>query len=291
MSNRFTRAVSWDNYGTHDNSKYPELWADCVRAICPSLGPTGNKLVDLALPGAERGTIDGTSTSTWVVNEGKWAYDVYDNLARTNFTYGVLLGASHITISCWYRPDAFMVYGVLYKESVTGSASNRIFLATREDGTFGIGGFAPDVGSFQFWKSNQILSAGKWYHVCGTLSVIGDLGAIYINGIPQTLGSTGDFSNQALDASASSVVSMGASNFASPSDFPDGLIDDLRVYRRVLQPEEIMLLAQERGIAYTPIKRTTYFFTGDLTVGSSSRYLSIGGKLIGTGGKIIGVSY
>lgn len=36
---------SWEHYGTHDDSAYPELWDGLVGAYCPNLGPTGNNHV------------------------------------------------------------------------------------------------------------------------------------------------------------------------------------------------------------------------------------------------------
>ena len=70
---------SWERYGTHDESAYPELWEGCIGAWCPGLGPTGF-LWNLAKSGmsprpSESGGYD--CQRAWVQTSQGWVLDFY----------------------------------------------------------------------------------------------------------------------------------------------------------------------------------------------------------------------
>ena len=70
-----TRLASWQDYGTHDESAYPELWSGCVGAWAPCLGPTGTRLHDLSRY-RNWGTLTNMDAATdWVVSGGRYALD------------------------------------------------------------------------------------------------------------------------------------------------------------------------------------------------------------------------
>lgn len=67
---------SWQDFGTHDESAYPELWDGVVGAWCPSLGPTGLRLHDHSRRN-NWGTLANMDAATdWVVDGGQYALDM-----------------------------------------------------------------------------------------------------------------------------------------------------------------------------------------------------------------------
>jgi hypothetical protein len=56
---------SWGDFGTHDESAYPELWDGVVGAWAPCLGPTGNILIDHGLPRNHGNGSGLTLASAW----------------------------------------------------------------------------------------------------------------------------------------------------------------------------------------------------------------------------------
>ena len=83
-------------------------------------------------------------------------------------------------------------------------------------------------------SSNTVLQADQWYHVAGTLDSAGE-SSIYINGV---------LDNSALGSSMEYFIgpaNIGA--YQNSSRFFDGIIDDVRIYNRILSETEIFELA------------------------------------------------
>lgn len=66
---------SWAEYGTHQESEYPELWDGCVGAWAPCLGPTRLKLYDLS-GNSRHGTLKNMAqASDWPKSFGQHCLD------------------------------------------------------------------------------------------------------------------------------------------------------------------------------------------------------------------------
>jgi hypothetical protein len=82
--------------------------------------------------------------------------------------------------------------------------------------------------------STTVLQANQWYHVAGTLDARGE-SKIYINGV---------LDNSATGSSKEYFIgpaNIGA--YQNSSRFFDGMIDDVRIYNRILSEAEILELA------------------------------------------------
>jgi hypothetical protein len=66
---------SWSNYGTHDESATPALWAGVRAAYAPCLGPSGNRLHDLSRYNNWGNGSGFTLASAWSVFGGQYAAD------------------------------------------------------------------------------------------------------------------------------------------------------------------------------------------------------------------------
>lgn len=238
--------ASLSDYGTHDDSEFPELWQGCVGAWAPCLGPTGLRLHDFSR-GVNWGTLTNMEPETdWVVNSGQYALD-FDGSSETVLaaTSVALQKAVGYTISCFiYRKNNLR--SVFFK---TGSASN--VGVGMSVGQANSGDNNGDILNFLFdglaWRSTgYTVPTLQWIHVA--MTVWNTANSAYANGafiMTETINSN--------DA-GNTVFNIGG--FAPNGRIArDTLIDDVLVYNRVLNPEEIRLLSRQRGIAYTPRRR------------------------------------
>ncbi len=152
-----------------------------------------------------------------------------------------------ITVSAWIKPNTDM------------SAAGEFFAKTADGGTFTDG---PDMwydptdldklwfaqsftGGFGFatWYASNAITRGQWQHVAIVYSRASAANnpTMYVNGIPQTV--TVDLSavGSARSDSAGDVV-IGAYGTVNTAGFFKGLIDDVRVYNRMLSASEIKQL-------------------------------------------------
>ncbi len=86
--------------------------------------------------------------------------------------------------------------------------------------------------------AEQVLDTDVWYHLVGVFNRDEDLGRIYIDGIKKAEGA---MTTDPLSSDAPTRI--GCRNDTSDFTF-DGVIDDVRIYDRVLSDEEIRLLYQ-----------------------------------------------
>ena len=94
---------SWQDFATHDESAFPELWDGVVGAWAPCLGPTGLRLHDHSRR-SNWGTLTNMDNATdWVVNDGQYALDIFDDqYVDAGTLQGESLGGP-FSMSCWVR--------------------------------------------------------------------------------------------------------------------------------------------------------------------------------------------
>lgn len=92
---------SWQDFGTHDESAYPELWDGVIGAWAPCLGPTGSRLHDHSRM-ANWGTLTNMDPPTdWVVSDGQYALDFDGSNDYVDCRIVYLVG--DFTISLWMK--------------------------------------------------------------------------------------------------------------------------------------------------------------------------------------------
>ena len=92
---------SWQDFGAHDESAYPELWDGVVGAWAPCLGPTGSRLHDMSRR-ANWGTLTNMDNATdWVVSDGQYALDFDGSNDYVEASPIAIVGP--FTISFWMK--------------------------------------------------------------------------------------------------------------------------------------------------------------------------------------------
>lgn len=170
----------------------------------------------------------------WVLSGGKYALDfVTDDYISAKNTLSVNSG----TIAGWLYFRSSDIGGQFAISHYFGG--NRIYLQNR----LVSGVYYVTCG----FGNNQHLIAGAcslntWVHGLATWN--GTNAELFINGA-----SVGTAAYSGLSALAS-TINIGRVNAAGGIGYWDGLLDDLRLYDRILTQPEVKTLALRRGIAY-----------------------------------------
>jgi hypothetical protein len=238
---------SWQDFGTHDESAYPELWDGVVGAWCPSLGPTGLRLHDHSRRN-NWGTLTNMDAATdWTVSGGQYAldFDGVDDYVRVPSV------PQWRAVSAWV---SLTTTGVLQMiaDGYNGTPDDRGFLLfadasgkARIDGRNSTGTYRSSGAS-----TTTITGVG-WVHLVGQYS---DRLQIYVNGVleSQTASALTAFSTMP-------DLNIGALGFAGlpESGYVNGRIDNVVLYDRALSANEIQrLYLLGRGGMYQRRRRT-----------------------------------
>jgi len=100
-----TSLPSWSDYGTYDESAYPELWNGVVGYWAPCLGPTGLRLHDVSRYGNWGTLTNMDAASDWVINGGQYAldFDGSNDFVDISSQLANLNGKSQITLAAWMK--------------------------------------------------------------------------------------------------------------------------------------------------------------------------------------------
>ena len=221
---------------------YPSLWTGCVGAWNPGLGPSGLVLRDQS-GFKNNGTL--TNGPTFAASQGKYAmsFDGTDDYVDTGTQLPAM--TSTMSIGFWINTSNIGGSRAIACQAVSSSACN--FCITY--------GFSTGAGKMNWWNdfsgtaydSTSTINNGAWRHVVGVRT-----------------GSTGNwtitwFIDGRKDASGSlannpqnpSTPNFTIGRFGAYSGYYlNATLDDVRIYNRVLSPDEIRTLATRRGIAY-----------------------------------------
>jgi hypothetical protein len=227
--------------------EHPTLRHGLVGAWCPSLGASGLSLIDRS------GRNNHGTLNTGCSYRGSGSgVAVQFNGTSGIATYGTasVSGLSAVSVSFWvYRTS-----GNLMAIAQGSSETNRMFFDSGyTDGNYYVGGLYSGVAYYLSGTSTVSLNA--WNHFCGVI-ITGQLTAAasrfaFTNGRQNTGTQTGGAS--IAFPSFTTPLQSGERFAGSGSDRANGLIDDIRIYNRVLTLAEIRLLASRRGIGLTPL--------------------------------------
>lgn len=92
--------------------------------------------------------------------------------------------------------------------------------------------------SSRFYNSTA-LTAGTWVHIAASVDVSVPSAAIYINGVPDTVGTALSDATSVFNSTANVYVGASLSG-GSPVEFFDGLIKEVRIWNDIRTPAEIL---------------------------------------------------
>jgi hypothetical protein len=217
---------------------YPELWCGCVGAWNPGLGPSGLTLRDWS-GFSKHGTLTNMDPVTgWSADQGRYALSFDGSNDHVSLGSSAILdGSDRATIS------------VFINLTTVGGGHRAIFYASNQFSSNNVILQTNDIdNAVRFYinpvlvQTTQLLPINNWTHVAGTYD--GAVMTIYLNGVAVNSGiKTGNITD-------SGVLKNLGSYAGYPHQFFPGSIEDCRLYKRSLSPNEIRTLASRRGIAY-----------------------------------------
>lgn len=240
------RLPSLSDFATGYNSAYPELWENCVGAWAPSFGPTGSIIPDRTELTAAAEVINPSPGTNYQVNGGAYCFDA--NVASSTYVKTNLNRANTVTALTWtfwarLHPSTAFYVSDLSSSRGFGIDNLGTILYFNYPGPANYAQIALDV-------------RGRWVHYAYRFDGNGSTDAeriqFFVDGVQQTLTYVGATPTSLL--TTTEPLQIGRRPYAVTQT--PGLWDDFRAYNVALDPARIRLLASQRGIAYTPRKRT-----------------------------------
>jgi len=247
---------SWEHFGTHGQSAYPELW-DGVRAYyAPCLGPSGTRLADLS--GRNNwGTLTNMDAATdWVVDGGRYALDFDGSNDHVPISSGAFFpsGSAPRSMSIWFKITSDGNYSIAGYGANNNNQRFNFFRSTNLIGTNVIG-----IEITNSWSLFPFVNDSKW-HMLTAVYPGGTLSATlhYLDGMPQTpTAITGGANTPNTVATFASIAELpGQSAF-----YYAGRLDDYIIWDRVIGSADALQLYQiGRGGMLTPRRRRRAYF-------------------------------
>lgn len=248
-----------------------------VGAWCPSIGGWGGTVLrDLSGQG-NHGTLTNMDPATdWVVSNGKQALDFdgsNDFVSTTRaFDIGFLC-----SVSLWCMPKTIPVSDAILAEWSENYNATQGWILTLENN--GVVAYNRTFSEYNGGKASYTPIVNTWFHVCVIYNrYLGNNQSavrIFVNG------EFSSYTRLQLHGDVSRLIphKMYFGCRANGSTSPlNGQLDDIRIYNRALSPDEIRLLASERGIGLKP-ERTRRYVQGQTFTAARLRRQS----LIGSG--------
>ncbi|MDJ0911354.1 MAG: DNRLRE domain-containing protein [Woeseiaceae bacterium] len=179
-----------------------------------------------------------------LTNGPAWAAGVLDSAIRfdgSNDRINVphdngLNLVSEMTLSAWVNADSLKPFQMVMTKGDNGEPENYWLAMEGNRLNFGF----IDGGLYaQYTSSTLSLQAGTWHHVAATFDDVANEVVLYVDGTSQTFASTN------TPAGNNERLIIGSSYYGGEAF--DGILDDVRIYDRVLGSGEIAALAGAGG--------------------------------------------
>ena len=186
------------------------------------------------------------------------------------------------SVSYWFKLDPSYNYTKAkifhFQESLTTYEVTNDFLTSKKLNFF-ISGSVNNPNGINF--SNDTIAKDKWYHVITTFDFNSKVKQIYINGVLDTSA----VSINIINRLPISKLRMGARIMNGPGgtlEYFKGIIDDFRIYKRVLKPNEVLNLYNEcnytvsisPSISYNNVGQTAQFTVQPTIPGATIQWLT-----------------
>lgn len=226
---------------------YSELWRGCVGAWDPGLGCTGPVLKDHSSYRNDL-TLTNMNASSWTNSEGRVSlrFDGTDDYAVKASRRFELV--SPFSVSIWYRPTARNPYAGLVSTMSAFSESSVNGFILYDGGNSNAGVMGMIMGGVLTLTSGSNSTLNTWQHYCAIFAA--GSAVLYKNAVPQTL------SRVDLGAAQyTGTTELKIGSFTTTSGRAAADIRDVRLYDRILSPNEVRMLSRYSGIAYQLAQR------------------------------------
>ena len=221
-----------------------QLW------LCPSLENSPNDLSGNNNNGVYQ---NGMGTVTDTAEGGSLAYD-FDGVGDY-IDCGPIGVSSGLSISAWIKRDEVANFvGIVTRYDEAAGTDSCYYLMSSAFTRHGIRLYASQGGGVL--KSEDYADSvgdASWSHVAMRVGLGTDRGEIFVDGLKVvSVQVDNDNMSSFLDTAGMDTLVGARRNSTGASKYFNGLMDDIRIYNRVLTQAEISWLATERGMLGTP---------------------------------------
>jgi hypothetical protein len=217
-----TSLPSWSDYGTHDESAYPELWDGVIGAWAPCLGPTGSRLHDMSRRN-NWGTIQNrTAAAAWDSQNGQYAVS-FNNTAGQRISFNQY-SLGDFTLSNWVLITSIPAGGsVIWDDATSGGFFGWYYTASLV--------YFRDAGGFV--SLSYSLPTSRWLHLCATRK--GSAITLFVDSVViGTLTLTG----------TATISSIGGVDNNNDAFSVNGLLDDCVIWPFSISQDQVRQLYQ-----------------------------------------------
>jgi hypothetical protein len=180
---------------------------------------------------------------------GALSFDDNDDIVQlVSNAPGVLAGMTQLTLAAWVKGNNLGVSGnhdMIYSEVNAGNCGDTYFGTEIYEGNTGDPEFGITTSTQAGYPSQayETFSSNTWYHVVSVYDSVTDVHKTYVNG---QLEDSHSLAASALPSSNASSSIGNDVNVCNTAGF-NGLIDDVRIYNRVLSASEVQSLYYATG--------------------------------------------
>lgn len=189
------------------------------------------------------GTLHGNAKTTDRNGIADAAFSFNGSTDFINIPHNAMFNSDSISISCWVYSDIAIsgTKGIIYKDANSGDKIREFGLCAGDGKTGKSVLLETSDGSNIFSAIGQsAITLGQWYHIVGIIKD-GSFIKVYLNGKLDSEKSI-NFSHK---KNTNEIVIGKVCSYSDAARFWKGKIDDIRIYNRVLNDQEISLLFAE----------------------------------------------
>lgn len=278
---------TWEHYGTHDDSEYPELWDGCIGAWAPCLGPSGAQVFDLSgagnngsfvrlSPSADCGMFGGMSGLDQVYTTGTTVakYVQVRAAAVPAITSG--LNACSVLITSAFKSTPPTNNAALFFEPTDTGGYTRFGLYQRDDNSAVF--VVRDTSTGGAYSAFGAVPTAQIITLAGTYNAANDFLGLFCNGVllaSNTSPKGPVYAGNSVNASViGAFISDDYAYSVSAHTF------DVRLYNRELRPEEVRLYNAVRSGVYSPRRPRRFYSFADALSNRRRRLLLSAGAYV-----------
>jgi len=206
--------------------------------------------------GSNDGTVNGTGTWTTGEIDGALSFDGDDYVEADGLCADI--AGSNFTLAAWMKSNSASTQQFIASFN-TSTGDNRVLLGHPA------GSANLQIFDGSYHDSGTVVVDDTWHHVAYTLDNANNILTVYVDG------SDVDSFSSSVSILTSDLFTLGQEYDAGPvaSDYYIGIIDDVRVYNRVLSETEILSLYNKEEFPIPPV------VNGDILYSASGNQLEL----------------
>jgi hypothetical protein len=236
---------------------YPSLWQGCRLAVAACLGPSDrSQVVDWSQRVGKLPIVSPPTGGLVQLDKGEYAYK-FDGTSYIGGTVPSPLKTFPVAFSCWFRQTTGIVGDGTEDYTLMGMGdsaddNNYFFLSLYRTSSRGTCFRSLCSGLGGLHTEGYFTHDTNWHHIA-YVWYTGSFALAYLDGRIISLSTVAGSNSSPANINTYGIQALSRPSIHGRS--ANMLMDDARIYDRILRPQEIRILARRRGIAYEGVAR------------------------------------